>query len=75
MEIADASVISNFALINRLDILASTIKLCTTEEVAEELKVCAEKGIFRFDEILIPEAVSKECVLEGGMRDDIKNIL
>ncbi|KCZ70981.1 putative nucleic acid-binding protein, contains PIN domain [Candidatus Methanoperedens nitroreducens] len=49
MEIADTTVISNFTLINRLDILANTIKLCTTEEVIEELKACAEKGILMFE--------------------------
>lgn len=27
-----------------------------------------------FDEILIPEAVYRECVIEGGMRDDVKRI-
>lgn len=49
MEIADTTVISNFALINRFDVLKNTIKVCTTEEVVEELRICAEKGIFKFD--------------------------
>lgn len=49
MEIADTTVISNFALINRIDVLKNTIKAFTTEEVVEELRICAEKGIFEFD--------------------------
>ncbi len=49
MEIADTTVISNFALINRLDVLVTTIELSTTEEVVEELKVCVQKGIFKLD--------------------------
>ncbi len=49
MEIADTTVISNFALIKRLYILTETIEACTTEEVAEELRVCVEKGLFEFD--------------------------
>jgi predicted nucleic acid-binding protein len=49
MEIADTTVISNFALINRMDVLVTTIKLYTTEEVVEELKICMQKGIFKID--------------------------
>ncbi len=46
MEIVDTTVISNFALIKRLDVLVNTIEFYTTEEVIEELRVCVEKGIF-----------------------------
>ncbi len=49
MEIVDTTVISNFALINRLDVLINTIELSTTEEVIEELNVCMDKGIFKLD--------------------------
>lgn len=47
--ITDATVLSNFASVGRLDILINTIEVCTTKEVIEELKVCTEKGIFKFE--------------------------
>ncbi|MEA2055067.1 MAG: DUF3368 domain-containing protein [Candidatus Thermoplasmatota archaeon] len=47
--ITDATVLSNFALVDKLDVLVNTVHVCTTEEVIEELKVCTKKGIFKFD--------------------------
>ena len=47
--IADTTVISNFALVKRLDILQGIGKLSTTVEVVGELKVAIERGIFEMD--------------------------
>ncbi|MEM2984299.1 MAG: DUF3368 domain-containing protein [Candidatus Freyarchaeota archaeon] len=45
--IADATVISNYVLIKRLDLLQKVVaNLCTTREVFEELRFGVERGIF-----------------------------
>jgi len=59
--IANTTVISNFALISRLDVLMNTVKVCTTDQVVEELKACIERGFFKIDiEIEIAEIGEEE---------------
>ncbi len=44
--IVDTTTLSNFSLINRLDILAAVIgKICTTKKVIEEIKVCTARNV------------------------------
>ena len=46
--VINTTVISNFALTSRMDILKDTVgEIHTTEEVVEELKIGMEKGIFQ----------------------------
>lgn len=48
--VVNTTVISNFCLIGRLDVLRNTIgEIYMAEEVVEELKICVERGIFQLD--------------------------
>ncbi len=50
--------------------------VCNSSPLIHLAKI-GKLGLLRkfFDEILIPEAVYRECILEGGMRDDAKRIV
>lgn len=44
--IVDTTTLFNFSLINRLDILAVVVgKICTTEQVMEEIKMCTARNV------------------------------
>jgi len=44
--IVDTTTLSNFLLINRLEILAGVVgRICTTEQVIEELKLCSASNV------------------------------
>jgi len=43
--IADATVLSNFLLVKKLDILVNTITPCTTNEVFEEISAGVKRGV------------------------------
>jgi predicted nucleic acid-binding protein len=44
--IVDTTTLSNFLLINRLDILAVVVgEICTTEQVMEEIKMCTVRNV------------------------------
>ncbi len=62
--IANATVLSNFIIIKRLDILLkAAVKLCTTREVIEEMKFCIERGVIpdaEFSRIEVLEMSSGE---------------
>ncbi|MFB3766596.1 MAG: DUF3368 domain-containing protein [Methanotrichaceae archaeon] len=68
--IADTTVISNFALIRRLDLLAGIEWLCTTEEVWDELEAAKRRKILEiaqteFDpEILKMDKDEKDSFLQ-----------
>lgn len=46
---ADTTVISNFALVNRLDLLLNVKEVSTTEQVLEELEAGVQRGILEMD--------------------------
>ena len=47
--IADTTVLSNFALVDRLGIPFKVVDIYTTNEVLNELKVCVTHGVFKLD--------------------------
>lgn len=47
--IADTTVISNFALVDGLDLLFDLKEVCTTEQVFEELKAGIQRGVLETD--------------------------
>ncbi len=72
--IADTTVISNFALIRRLDLLTGIKDLCTTEEVWEELEAARRRKILEIAqtelkvEILKMDEDEKESFLQLSSR-------
>ena len=44
--IVDTTTLSNFLLINKLEILAGAVgRICTMEQVIEELKLCSARNV------------------------------
>lgn len=44
--IVDTTTLSNFLLVNRLEILTGVVgRICTTEQVIEELKLCSARNV------------------------------